>query len=218
MIGSKDGQIGDQSKQRLLRAALYLFATDGIDAVSLRMINREAGCKNNSALHYHFGNKQALVEALAEQIQNWFEAAREEALCEVELADKAGTLTLDDLMHAFIAPYVKLLAEEEWGYDAVRFLARVEFEGDPASHDILNRFAGKAMERFKNLLINCQPATPRKLLFQRFNFCISSMILGLANHRSLQNAYMGDMSLPLDQLAAMYVDVCAAGVAAPIRK
>ncbi len=215
LISVADSQEIDLIKQRLLTAAVSLFAQHGIDAVSLRTINREAGCKNNSALHYHFGSKQALVEALAEQIQNWFEVAREEALCAAEQADKAGTLTLDDLMRAFIAPYVKLLAEEDWGYDAIRFLARVEFDGDPDAHVILNKFAGKAMVRFKKLLTNCLPDVPRKLLYQRFNFCVSSVLLGLANHRSLKNAYMGDMSASPEQLAEIYVSVCAAGLTAP---
>ena len=42
----------EYAKYKLILAAIHLFAEHGVDSVSLRMINREAGHKNNSALHY----------------------------------------------------------------------------------------------------------------------------------------------------------------------
>lgn len=50
-----------------MRAAESLFARDGIENVSVRAILREAGQRNESAMHYHFGNKEGLVEALQDQ-------------------------------------------------------------------------------------------------------------------------------------------------------
>jgi hypothetical protein len=49
------------TKERLLRTAERLFALRGIDAVSMRSICAEAGQRNNTALQYHFGDKQNLV-------------------------------------------------------------------------------------------------------------------------------------------------------------
>ena len=51
---------GRDGKQLLLSAALKLFATHGIDAVSIRAVNREAGL-GPASVHYHFGTKEALV-------------------------------------------------------------------------------------------------------------------------------------------------------------
>ena len=49
---------------RIVLTAERLFATHGIDGVSLRQISAEAGSGNNSAVHYHFGSKQGLIAAI----------------------------------------------------------------------------------------------------------------------------------------------------------
>ena len=51
----------EHTRQQLILAAEKLFAESGIDGVSLRQINIEAGQKNSSAAHYHFGSKDALI-------------------------------------------------------------------------------------------------------------------------------------------------------------
>ena len=50
--------------QELLVTAERLFAEHGLDGVSLRQIAVEAGSANNSAVQYHFGTKEGLVEAI----------------------------------------------------------------------------------------------------------------------------------------------------------
>lgn len=203
------------SKQRLIIAAITLFAERGIDAVSLRMINREAGARNNSALHYHFGNKIGLVEAVVEFIQNWFEEVRETRLAAVEAAgDKAG---VRDVLEAFISPYVSLLENESWGYNAVRFIARMELEGGPDIHAILNRFGRNSIDRIRKVLVKKLPDIPRKLLMQRLNFCIVSTIQGMADYKDLENSYLGDMSCSLQTLAKIYLDYNTAGLSAPVK-
>ena len=52
------------TKALLLRSAEELFVQRGIDAVSLREINRHAGQRNASSLHYHFASRDKLLEAL----------------------------------------------------------------------------------------------------------------------------------------------------------
>ena len=52
------------SALRLVVAAERLFAQHGIDGVSLRQIAAAAGSANNSAVHYHFGSKAALIAAI----------------------------------------------------------------------------------------------------------------------------------------------------------
>ena len=52
------------TKTRLVLTAERLFATRGIEGVSLRQIGLEAGSANNGAVHYHFGSKEALIQAI----------------------------------------------------------------------------------------------------------------------------------------------------------
>ena len=49
---------------QLLLTAERLFAEYGFAGVSLRQIATEAGSSNNSAVAYHFGSKEKLVEAI----------------------------------------------------------------------------------------------------------------------------------------------------------
>lgn len=50
-------------RQEILRAALTLFAKEGVGAVSIRAVNREAGL-GAAAAHYHFGTKENLIVAV----------------------------------------------------------------------------------------------------------------------------------------------------------
>ena len=52
------------SALRLVVTAERLFALHGIDGVSLRQVAAEAGSANNSAVHYHFGTKDGLIQAI----------------------------------------------------------------------------------------------------------------------------------------------------------
>ena len=61
------------TKQALMRAAESLIAQHGLVGISIREIVTRAGQKNESALQYHFGSLQGLVDAIhaerAEQIR-----------------------------------------------------------------------------------------------------------------------------------------------------
>src|SRR3954467_14037445 len=56
----------ETTRDKLLRAALHLFARQGLD-VPLRDINEFAGQRNASALHYHFGGRPELVQAIIDR-------------------------------------------------------------------------------------------------------------------------------------------------------
>jgi AcrR family transcriptional regulator len=62
---SNAGDAGNgTTPDRLIRAAEALFASHGIDAVSLREINRLAGARNATALQYHFHDRDGLLRAV----------------------------------------------------------------------------------------------------------------------------------------------------------
>lgn len=56
--------VGPSAKQQLVLTAERLFAQRGLDGVPLRQIGTEAGMANKSAVQYHFGSKQGLVQAI----------------------------------------------------------------------------------------------------------------------------------------------------------
>jgi AcrR family transcriptional regulator len=54
------------AKEQIVLAAERLIADHGVDGASLRQIAAVAGQGNNSAVHYHFGDKSTLIRAIFE--------------------------------------------------------------------------------------------------------------------------------------------------------
>lgn len=66
----------DSTREHLVDIAEKLFIEKGPDEVSLRAIVREAGQKNQSALQYHFGNRDGLILAILLRRTRQLEARR----------------------------------------------------------------------------------------------------------------------------------------------
>lgn len=103
---------------RLLDAAEALVAERGIDAVSIRAVNVAAG-RNPAAVHYHFGSKQALVEAVLERRMAMIAAARMELLAPLEGVARP---TARNAAEVIILPLADIRRSRPWGSTYVRFL------------------------------------------------------------------------------------------------
>jgi AcrR family transcriptional regulator len=66
----------DSTRDQLLDTAEKLFLMRGLDGVSLRSIVKEAGAKNQSALQYHFGGRDGLIEEILNRRMHQVEARR----------------------------------------------------------------------------------------------------------------------------------------------
>ena len=69
-----------ETKARLAREAERLFATRGVYQVTVREIVNAAGQRNVSALTYHFGSREGLLEAILIQHGDPTDVARGEHL------------------------------------------------------------------------------------------------------------------------------------------
>jgi AcrR family transcriptional regulator len=54
------------TRQQLIDAGRRLFARNGVYQTPLKQIVEDAGQKNSSALHYHFGGRGGLLAAIIE--------------------------------------------------------------------------------------------------------------------------------------------------------
>lgn len=103
MVASHD----NGTAHRLLSAAECLFAEEGVDAVSTRRISVAAGQRNTSSLQYHFGNKEALLEALLESRQGPINRRRQILMAQLQAAGQLHNLA--SLVDAMVRPFVELL-------------------------------------------------------------------------------------------------------------
>ncbi|GAA4673678.1 TetR/AcrR family transcriptional regulator [Gordonia humi] len=97
-------QHGDRARETLLDAAEELFAEHGIDAVSNRRITEHAGTANHSAIKYHFGGRDEMIQALLARGREQITARREQILG--ELPDQPS---LHDLVGAGVRPWIEYL-------------------------------------------------------------------------------------------------------------
>lgn len=81
----------DTTKARLIEAAERLFAERGIDAVSLREINRASGARNAIAVQYHFEDRAGVVKAILAKHTPDVEARRHAMLDQYEAEGAEGT-------------------------------------------------------------------------------------------------------------------------------
>src|SRR5690349_20167187 len=158
------------TRERLLDAAERLFAEHGIGAVSLRQINAAGGARNVSAVHYHFGSKDAVIATLVERRMRQLNQARLDALAAVEVAAADGPPDLRALVEAVRRP--SLEADGSWIRFAVRALA------DPSVS--LERLAPQeywdVLARFGVLLRRALPQLPEDVVAYRARLCAQQMI------------------------------------------
>lgn len=109
------------ARDRLLLAAERLIAERGLDA-PLRDVAVEAGQRNNSAVHYYFGSRDGLIQAVIDRRQAPLEARRLELLAEHE-ASGAGD-DVRSLVRILVEPMFHVPYEDGASHYA-RFLEQV---------------------------------------------------------------------------------------------
>lgn len=115
------------TRARLIEAAEQLFAARGIDAVSLREINRLSGARNAVAVQYHFDDRSGVLNAVLAKHRPAVEAARHALLDQLEGQDRqeAGRPVLRDFAAALVRPLAAKLADPDGGTDYLQIFAEV---------------------------------------------------------------------------------------------
>ena len=96
-------------KVALILAAEVAFARDGIDGASLREIAARAGQRNHHAVQYHFGSRQALVQAVFDYRMDQMEPARGGMLATAR--NGHGTGSTRSVVEAIFLPQIDLIDE-----------------------------------------------------------------------------------------------------------
>ncbi len=117
---SKRAQASNQRRLQILVTAEQLFGERGIDAVSLNEINKAADQKNTSALHYHFGSKGGLLDAI---VFEHYASVEQKINLALDTLEAQPTLTCRDIVAAMTSPYVDKL-DDSRGINYLRIMAQ----------------------------------------------------------------------------------------------
>ena len=177
------------TRLRLIIAAEKLFGDKGIHAVTLKEINGAAGQRNESALHYHFGSKTALVESILLYRSADIDKDRGER---VEALLQAGEeKDLAAILRATFLPMLELLKEED-GVRFMRFLAQVLNDPDFDLPTMVTRGQLPGVKRANALIVASLGDIAPEIAIQRQRFLIEMIVSSAAiwtrHHDSVSEA------------------------------
>ena len=160
------------TKEKILDTAEELFAEYGFDATSLRAITAAAQV-NLAAVNYHFGSKEALIDAVFARRVEPMNQTRLDALAELQTRHGEQPVPLDALIRAFVAPALALSHDRTLGGQRfVRLLGRSLTERAGAVHDSLRQRYEEVSERFKPAFAQTLPELPPDELYWRMHFMV----------------------------------------------
>jgi len=169
------------TREKLLDCAEELYAEHGLEGVSLRTINTQAGL-SPAALHYHFGTQDALVEALLERRMPEL-MERRRGLLET-LDESSETPTARAVLDALLRPLAELLAEHaEAGHRYLRLIYRLQADGDLYPLFPVDRYSS-GVDRLVPLLCQALPSLPIDVVRLRLGLAIDVMLRSMALDRS----------------------------------
>ena len=113
------------TRARLLRAGEQRFARDGVTGARMSDVVRDAGQANDSAVGYHFGSRQGLLDAIV---------AKHVAAMDARRVLPARDEGLRVLVDAIVAPTAALLSDED-GRDFLRITEQLaDWSGVGSGH------------------------------------------------------------------------------------
>jgi len=163
-----------ETKDKILDTAERLFATQGIEATSLRQITSEAAV-NLAAVNYHFLSKDELVKSVYLRRIRPMNEARLARLNEAKTGD------LSSLLDAFLEPVVDMALNMDGGqFTIAQFIGRLYTEPHNSAQSILMNEMKETALRFVSALSLCLPHLSPTELFWRMHFVIGMLAHSLA--------------------------------------
>jgi AcrR family transcriptional regulator len=204
----------DHTRQQLILAAEKLFAESGIDGVSLRQINIEAGQKNSSAAHYHFGSKGSLILSI---YQLRMEHVNERRLATLAAIEHSGDESdVRSLVGAIVNPIIEEIDADESGRNYIRFMAQAIGHPQLDLVELWQQEHSGGLARTLDLLRRSLPGVPDPVFGHRFGLAFEQIVHSLADREKLriseQNKFATDAPLFVSNL----IDCIAGAMAAPV--
>lgn len=166
------------TRAALVQAAQRLIAEKGLGTVSVKDITDAAGARNPSAVHYHFGNVEALIrQVFAERYRN-IEHARYARLLKVDDPDPQRRLVA--LVEAAIYPFMETCLEEE-GRLYVRFC--LQFASDPRFdlNELVSEVGMESLTLMQERVRACLDEIPAPILNSRLRHAFNISLIQAAD-------------------------------------
>jgi AcrR family transcriptional regulator len=165
------------SREKLLAAALHLFATHGVDRVSVRDIARAAGV-NSALVGYYFRGKQGLLSQL---YRRHCEPMNAERIRLLESFSRGGkTPPLEKVLEAFVRPALAITKDRNGLSEFTRLRALLAAERSEILESLVAENFDRSSSIFLNAIHRCLPRLAYEDVLWRFHF-----LLGTVNYTAV---------------------------------
>lgn len=177
------------TKERILAAAEHLFATQGIEATSLRQITTQAEV-NLAAVNYHFSSKEELVRSVYVRRIRPMNVARLARLDALETNEAKPTL--DQVLEAFYEPVLDAIAQcRKDGFVLMPMMGRLYSEPNDVAKSIIATEMAETFRRFSTAFgLQLPHLQPHEVIW-RLNFTIGMLAHTLSAGAKLQHLSKG---------------------------
>ena len=208
-----------ETRTRILDAAEELFMLHGFEGTSMRLLTAKAGA-NLAAVNYHFGSKDALIEAVFRRRLDPMNAARIAALDRLQAEFAGRPLAPALVIRAFVGESLRMIEDaKNGGRNFIRLLGRTYTEPSKEIRALIGQLYAPAMERYKAAFEHALPQMPRDELVWRMHFMFGTLAYTLAATDTVQ---LIAGCKPEDRYDARLLEerLCAflaAGLSAPVK-
>jgi AcrR family transcriptional regulator len=212
----KRNRSGRITRTKILDSAEQIFAEKGVHGASLREIMIVAEV-NIAAVNYYFGSKADLLRAVVQRRSTLINGARMSLL--EDGRRKSGTSTIDDWLHAFVAPFVDAEGSSDAGWrNFMRVLNWVATgQGqDKLCQEIIQDTYGAMRQSFLNALAEALPELTTEEINWRYYSAVTVLrtVVVARERAELAGAPMPNAS-DLHHMMAHIVPFLRGGLTAP---
>ena len=175
-----------ETRTRILDAAEELFMQHGFGGTSMRQLTAKARA-NLAAVNYHFGSKDALIEAVFRRRLDPMNAARIAELEQMEKAAGGRPLAPEAIIRAFVGSSLRMIEDAKGGgRNFIRLLGRTYTDPQKPIRALIGQLYAPAMERFKRAFERALPDMPRDEMHWRMHFMFGTLAYTLAATDTVQ--------------------------------
>ncbi len=204
-----------ETVDRILDAAELLFAERGFSETSLRQITSKAKV-NLAAVNYHFGSKNALIQAVFARFINPFSRNLRERLKSFSAA--GGPVSLDDLLRIITTSLVDVPGRSDKSLSVfMRLLGLAYTQSQGHLRKYLEEQYSTEFKLFMKLLRDATPHLTKVERFWRMQFMLGAVTFTMSSSEALGSILQDKDGVvaPAETIVEQLVPFLAAGINAP---
>jgi AcrR family transcriptional regulator len=149
----------------------------------MRQLTARAGV-NLAAVNYHFGSKDALIEAV---FRRRLDPMNVERIAELDRLESTNCVSPEAVIRAFVRPGLRMIEDGRGGgRNFIRLLGRTYTDPAKDIRALIGRMYAPAMERYKRALERALPQMPADDLVWRMHFMFGTLAYTLAATDTVQ--------------------------------